>query len=226
MSDCFRIVAFGDSMTACTALEPARRWPALLQRRLNRAFTGVRFEVVNAGVGGNTSREGLARIAADVLAWRPALTLVEFGGNDATTDPARVVEVAEFSRNLAAIRRRLQAIGSAAAWLTFPPVIDAWHGWSAPENTAAHAKFLPAGGSDYFLHLYRQRTRAFAQRQGDLCIDLYAGMRQVIERDGCGRFVMADGVHFTPAGSRAAGAFVGQALLPYLGQALGQVARR
>jgi lysophospholipase L1-like esterase len=220
MQDPVRIVAFGDSMTACAALTPPQRWPALLQRRLNRAFPEVSFEVINAGVGGNTSREGLARLARDVLARRPALTLVQFGGNDATTDAARVVEGEEFSRNLGTLRRRLLAIGSAVAWVTFPPVIDAWHSWSAPGNTVAQEKFLPAGGSDYFLHRYRQRTRAIAQRHGDLLIDLYGGMRQVLERGGCARFVMPDGVHFTAAGSREAGVIVCQALLPYLSQTL------
>lgn len=226
MMNRFRIVAFGDSMTACTALAPARRWPALLQRRLNGAFPDVRFEVINAGVGGNTSREGLARMARDVLARRPALTLVQFGGNDATTDADRGVDPAEYGRNLATMRRRLQAVGSAVAWVTFPPVIDAWHAWSAPGNTAARDKFLPAGGSDYFLHQYRRQTRALAQRRGDVSIDLYAGIRQAIERGGCARFIVPDGVHFTDAGSREAAVIVGQALMPYLCQTLGTMAVR
>ena len=216
-----RIVAFGDSMTACAALAPTKRWPALLQRRLTRAFPEVDVEVVNAGVGGNTSREGLARLTQDVLARRPTLTLVQFGGNDATTDAARLVEGPEFTRNLGTIRRRLQAVGSAAAWVTFPPVIDAWHAWSVPGNTAAREKFLPAGGSDYFLHQYRRRTRAMAERHGDLFIDLYGGIRQAIERGDCARFILPDGVHFTAAGSRAAAGVVFQALVPYLSQALG-----
>ncbi len=217
----YRMVAFGDSMTACAALAPTQRWTARLQRRLRGAFPGVQIEVINAGVGGNTSREGLARMARDVLAHRPDLTLVQFGGNDATTDAARVVEGAEFSRNLRTIRRRLQAAGSAAAWVSFPPVIDAWHAWSTPENAAARAKFLPAGGSDYFLHHYRRRARLWAQRQGDLYIDLYGGIRQAIERGGCARFIVPDGVHFTAAGSREAATIFYQALVPYLQQALG-----
>jgi lysophospholipase L1-like esterase len=213
-------------MTACAALAPAQRWPVLLQRRLNRAFPEVRFEVINAGVGGNTSREGLARMAQDVLSLRPALTLVQFGGNDATTDAARVVSVAEYGRNLGTIRRRLLAAGSAVGWVTFPPIVDAWHAWSAPGNTAAREKFLPAGGSDYFLHQYRQRTRVFAQRHGDLFIDLYGGIRQAIERGGCARFIVPDGVHFTAAGSREAGVIVCRALMPYLCQTLGTMAIR
>jgi len=226
MTQSFRIVAFGDSMTECAALAPPRRWPALLQRRLRLAFAGVRFEVVNAGVGGNTSREGLARIASDVLARQPTLTLVQFGGNDATPDPARAVSLAEYRRNLARIRRRLIAAGSAVAWVTFPPVVDVWHGWSAPDNAAARAKFFPAGGLDSYLHAYRRFTRAFAVRHRDLSVDLYAGMREATERDGCARHIVPDGVHFTDAGSRAACAAVLAALTPYLCQRLGTMAVR
>lgn len=220
MPQSFRIVAFGDSMTECAALAPPRRWPALLQRRLKLAFPGVRFEVVNAGVGGNTSREGLARLASDVLARQPALTLVQFGGNDATPDPARAVGLAEYRRNLARIRRRLAGAGSDVAWVTFPPVVDVWHGWSAPDNLAARAKFLPAGGLNNHLHDYRAATQVLAWRRGDVFIDLYAGMREAIERDGCARHILPDGVHFTAAGSRAACAVVLAALTPYLCQHL------
>jgi len=214
----FTIVALGDSMTECKAIASARRWPALLQRRLNRAFPGRRFVVINAGVGGNTSREGLARLERDALAHRPDLTLVEFGGNDATTDPARTVPFAEFTRNLGALRRRLSGVGSATVWVTFPPVVDVWHGWSNPANAAAREKFLPAGGLDAYLHEYRRRTRDFAQRHGDLCIDLYGAVRQAIERDACARYIVQDGVHFTDAGSRCATACVFAALHPYLAE--------
>jgi len=226
MAERFRMVAFGDSMTACAALAPARRWPALLQRRLKRAFPGVRFEVVNAGVGGNTSREGLARIASDVLARQPALTLVQFGGNDATPDPARAVGLAAFRRNLARIRRRLVEAGSDSAWVTFPPVIDVWHGWSAPDNAPARAKFFPAGGLNSYLHAYRRFTQAFATRHQDLFVDLYAGMREATEREGCPRYIVPDGVHFTDAGSQAACAVVLAVLTPYLCQRLGTMAVR
>lgn len=212
----FTIVAFGDSMTECKALEPSARWPGLLQRRLNRASAGIRCTVINVGAGGNTSREGLARLERDVLPHRPDLTLVQFGGNDATPNPARAVTFDEYVRNLGAIRRRLRRAGSATAWMTFPPVIDAWHDWSDPANTAAREKFLTAGGVNGYLHEYRRRTRAFASRHGDLCIDLYAGMRQAIEEGGAGRYVVRDGVHFTVAGSRRAAEVVAAALQAFV----------
>ncbi len=55
-----RIVVLGDSLTAGLGLDPSEAYPALLQRRLKAE--GYPFEVVNAGVSGDTSADGLRRL--------------------------------------------------------------------------------------------------------------------------------------------------------------------
>ena len=56
-----KIIAFGDSLTAGYGLASEREsYPALLQEMLRR--DGYEYEVVNAGVSGHTSADGLARI--------------------------------------------------------------------------------------------------------------------------------------------------------------------
>src|SRR5262249_33522854 len=55
-----RIVALGDSLTAGLGLSPDQAYPALLQQRLNEE--GLSYEVVNAGVSGDTSAGGLRRL--------------------------------------------------------------------------------------------------------------------------------------------------------------------
>lgn len=209
----FRIVAFGDSMTKCSAQVPAKRWPALLQSKLNATFKAREFEVINAGVGGNTSREGLARIKTDVLAYSPNLTLVEFGGNDATTDHLRSVSFAEFDRNLSSIARLLKTVGSAIAWLSFPPVLDMWHGANSISSIDAFEKFYPMGGINQYIHEYRRRVRLRAQKNKDLFIDLYGGIRDVLEQDHPARFILSDGVHFTDIGARLAADIVFNSLV-------------
>ena len=67
----FTIVAFGDSITEAGHQALHDRWPALLNRLLRDRFANLDIEVINAGVGGNTSREGLRRIDTDVLQHRP-----------------------------------------------------------------------------------------------------------------------------------------------------------
>ncbi|HVV47292.1 MAG TPA: arylesterase, partial [Bryobacteraceae bacterium] len=73
------IVAFGDSLTAGYGVEPGKSYPDFLQRRLDAA--GYKYHVVNLGVSGDTTTDGIQRIP-EVLAAKPELVILEFGGND------------------------------------------------------------------------------------------------------------------------------------------------
>ncbi len=68
------IVAFGDSITFGVGVPESRSYPSTLAERLD-------VEVINAGIPGDTSSDGLARLA-EVLEYDPWLVIVEFGGND------------------------------------------------------------------------------------------------------------------------------------------------
>ena len=56
------VVAFGDSLTAGYGLRPPEAFPVVLHRRLND--DGYETTVVNAGVSGDTTQKGLARLKA------------------------------------------------------------------------------------------------------------------------------------------------------------------
>jgi acyl-CoA thioesterase-1 len=73
------IAAFGDSLTAGYGVEPGKSYPDFLQRRLDSA--GYQYHVVNFGVSGDTTTDGLQRLPG-VLAAKPDLVILEFGGND------------------------------------------------------------------------------------------------------------------------------------------------
>jgi len=74
-----RIVFFGDSITAGYGLDPADAYPAVIQEKINEL--NWPFEVVNAGVSGETSAGGLRRI--DWVLQNPVDVLVlELGAND------------------------------------------------------------------------------------------------------------------------------------------------
>jgi acyl-CoA thioesterase I len=73
------IVAFGDSLTAGFGAEPGNSYPDFLQKDLDAA--GLKWRVVNAGISGDTTTDGLNRLG-EVLAYKPRIVIVEFGGND------------------------------------------------------------------------------------------------------------------------------------------------
>jgi acyl-CoA thioesterase-1 len=92
----------GDSLTAGLGLAPADSYPSLLQRRVDGA--GLRYQVVNAGVSGDTSAGGLSRLDW-ALDGDVRVLILALGGNDAL----RGLPVDELQRNLAQIIERAQA---------------------------------------------------------------------------------------------------------------------
>ena len=111
-----RIVCFGDSLTAGYGAEPGRSYPDYLQKDLNTA--GYHYRVINEGISGNTTKDGIGRIDR-VLALKPALVVVEFGGNDGL----RGVPIADSRANLDRILADLKGSGTsiALAGITLPP---------------------------------------------------------------------------------------------------------
>lgn len=96
-----RIVAFGNSLTAGLGVSPEQSYPAQLQKQLDAM--GYRYEVLNAGVSGDTSAGGLRRVAW-VLAGKPRVVILELGGNDGL----RGLSLDETRSHLDAIIRQLK----------------------------------------------------------------------------------------------------------------------
>jgi acyl-CoA thioesterase-1 len=110
------VVCFGDSLTAGTGTDPGQSYPDYLQKYLDQA--NYSFRVVNEGVGGNTTKDGVSRID-EVLRLHPAIVVVEFGGNDGL----RGVPVSQSRANLDKIVGTLEKAGIqvAIAGITLPP---------------------------------------------------------------------------------------------------------
>jgi acyl-CoA thioesterase I len=97
-----KLLALGDSLTAGFGLPPEQGFTAKLQTALKSAGSSV--EVINAGISGDTTAGGLARLDWS-LADHPDFALVELGANDAL----RGVDPKETEGNLDQILARLEA---------------------------------------------------------------------------------------------------------------------
>jgi acyl-CoA thioesterase I len=75
-----KIIAFGDSLTAGFGLEEIESYPYLLQQRLRA--DGYDYEVVNAGVSGDTTLGGLERIDWTLAIENAEVLILELGAND------------------------------------------------------------------------------------------------------------------------------------------------
>ena len=110
------IAAFGDSLTAGFGADPGESYPDFLQKELDRR--GARYRIVNAGVSGDTTTDGLERVGT-VTALKPAIVILEFGGNDGL----RGLPVSTTRANLEQIIIALRNSGAriVLAGMTLPP---------------------------------------------------------------------------------------------------------
>jgi acyl-CoA thioesterase I len=75
------LLVVGDSLSAEYGLRRGSGWVSLLEQRL--AQRGHRHRVVNASISGDTTSGGRSRLPALLDKHRPAVVLIELGGNDA-----------------------------------------------------------------------------------------------------------------------------------------------
>ena len=110
------IVAFGDSLTAGYGAAPGESYPDYLQRDLDQA--GYHYRVANLGISGNTTKDGVDRLK-DVLALKPKVVIVAFGGNDGL----RGLPIDATRKNLDQIVSTLTASGTKVVLggITLPP---------------------------------------------------------------------------------------------------------
>ena len=155
-----RVVALGDSLTAGLGLEPHEAYPARLQERLDTA--GYHFQIVNAGVSGDTSAGGLRRLewaldeGADLL-------IVALGGNDGL----RGLPVDQMKDNLSQIITSARAQGT--------EVVLA--GMEAPPN-------FGAAYTAAFRDVYRQLAREHDIVLVPFLLEGVAGMADLNQADG------------------------------------------
>jgi acyl-CoA thioesterase-1 len=165
------IVCFGDSLTAGYGADDGQSYPDFLQRDLDVA--GYHYRVVNEGISGNTTKDGLDRIS-DVLALHPAVVVLEFGGNDGL----RGLKVETTRTNLAHIIEILQGSGTKVvlAGITLPPDYgpDYVNAFTANYPTLAKKYSLPL--LPFLLdHVYgvpglMQRDNTHATNQGNAIV--------------------------------------------------------
>ena len=91
------VLIVGDSISAAFGLDTRLGWVSLLQQRLERE--GFDDKVVNASISGDTSSGGQARLPALLAEHKPAVVVLELGGNDGL----RGQQIGQLQQNLASM---------------------------------------------------------------------------------------------------------------------------
>ena len=148
-----RIVCFGDSITGLYYHSGNRRaWPEMLKVALSRLYPKADVTVFNAGVSGNTSAQGLARMQTDVLARAPQLVVIMFGMNDlaygAVTPEQDAAKKAAFVGNLKTMVGRCRDAGAEAILCTQNPVYPEAAPARPPERVGEFAALIRQTGAE------------------------------------------------------------------------------
>lgn len=85
-----RIACLGGSITQASGWQ-SPGWRVQVVEALQREYPAVRFEGINAGIGGTGSLLGMFRVRNDVLEANPDLVLIEFAVNDLNRKPDEII---------------------------------------------------------------------------------------------------------------------------------------
>ena len=115
------VLVVGDSLSAEYGLARGRGWVALLQQRISQSKSASArgYEAVNASISGDTTAGGRSRLPALLKQYRPAIVILELGGNDAL----RGLPLETTRGNLTEMARAAKAAGAKVviAGMQLPP---------------------------------------------------------------------------------------------------------
>lgn len=213
------VVAVGDSTTALRKTVKTV-YAAALQEDLTARR--VEAQVINAGVGGNTTADVLRRLEKDVLARKPAVVIVQLGINDASAEVWREppetkprIDRKQFETNLRSMVRAGRDCGASVILMTPNPTR-----WT-PQLRKLYGKppyrVDDADGFNVLLVDYVASVRKVAASEKVPVIDIYAAFEEHGKKAGQSvEDLLLDGMHPNDRGHR----LVADLLLPRVMDAL------
>ena len=170
------LVTFGDSLTALST------WPSSVADALN-------MNLVNSGIGGNTTAHALARFDRDVAAHDPDFVIMCFGTNDFNRENGSPrVDINTYTANLQTLISKVKALGAIPVLMT-PPFIT--------EGVCGGPSAYPEGSVNAGLDTYVNAMRTVAGNNGVLLIDIHT----VCNNYNTSSFLVSDGVHLSTQGN-------------------------
>jgi len=155
------IVCLGDSVTGVYYHTGGRRaYPEMLEIAIKQAIPRANVTVINAGISGHTTKNGLERLDRDVLSKKPDLVTVSFGLNDMTHIPED-----QFRKNLETIVARCREIKADVVLCTPNAVINT--GSRPTEKLERYCEVIRSTARDLKLAVCDQYRSGDAQRKQD-----------------------------------------------------------
>lgn len=200
-----RVVVFGDSISHNNGRLKWKHWTEALKERFD-------LDLINAGVGGNTTTQGLARLERDVIEKQPDFVLISFGMNDhvmrAKNQPNVTLET--FAQNLQNMIEKIRAAGATPVFVTTNCIAlgdpnDKTHNYYY--NRHDPRLYEDVGGAQAFLDRYIETMRHVAQQLNVPIADVRKACEQYDPEK-----ITSDGVHPSELGQSVYAQVVGDLL--------------
>jgi lysophospholipase L1-like esterase/pimeloyl-ACP methyl ester carboxylesterase len=175
------IVCLGDSVTGVYYHTGGyRAYPEMLELGLRKAHPTASIRVVNAGISGHTTSDGLARLEQDVLQHHPDLVTISFGLNDMTRVPPD-----QFRTNLEQLIDRCRAQQSLVMLCT--------------PNAVIHTESRPIPRLIDYCRIIREVGQT---KEVPVCDQFAAGERLKVRAPKTWRLTMSDEIHLNMDGHK------------------------
>lgn len=173
-----KIVCIGDSLTEAAGLDPGDSWPSLLGKTLKP-------EIINKGIGGDTSGGVLGRFYHDVVPYQPDVVIILCGTNDLWWD---------LDINL--IQANIFAMACQAQFHQMTPVV----GLPPPllmQNIRSREMMPPVAGWEQCIQRLADLVTVLASSAHQSDIAILDFHHPFLDRKGraCARYYLEDGLH-------------------------------
>ncbi len=181
------IVGFGDSLTYGYGVLEDSVYTQQLKNVLPTLYPDFSFRIINSGVNGDTSQDGLSRLHSDVLSFLPDYVLILFGSNDSALNEGQYRTPYLFEQTMRQITATILQTGATPILMTPPSVVD--------------TDFFPFTTNDRVAH-YAEVVRKIAEGSHLVCIDLYSAFLSKQHTPTYEDLFQFDGIHLSKQGYR------------------------
>ena len=163
-------VGFGDSLTYGYGVLDGVSFMDRLKKELPANFSDKDWKIINSGINGDTTREGLRRIYRDVIDHAPDIVTILFGSNDSALNDYQHRAITEFEINLEEITKLIQKETKAKIiFITPPPLIeDELFPFTTNKAVSAYSEVIRKNAAKYGCELIDFNNIMAEEAKGDL----------------------------------------------------------
>jgi acyl-CoA thioesterase I len=186
-----KIICFGDSITKAARLSRDKSFIGLVEQKLKKQ--GFSVQVINSGMSGDKTDNGVARFNKSVLDLKPDIVIIMFGCNDSFIDRGKTIprlSIDKFEKNLNFMVDELRKKRITPILMTTTSI----------DNTKVNYYPYSFHGSNHYLKPYIEVVKKIAKAKNIALVDHFDDWKKYCMQGGKAGDLLFDNVHPNEAG--------------------------